>query len=79
MALSVVAIPNAPNAERGMATTERAMTTNEFYFLILVCSAFVVLGVCLAIATVTYKQSLVRKVPTRIPSNPTAGAGTRRS
>ena len=55
------------------------MTTNEFYFLILVCSAFVVLGVCLAIATVTYKQSLVRKVPTRIPSNPTAGAGTRRS
>lgn len=31
------------------------MNSNEMYFLILACSAFVSLGVCLVIATVVYK------------------------
>jgi hypothetical protein len=40
------------------ATAEDLMTTNEFYYLILVCSAFSALAVCLAIATIVYKRAL---------------------
>ncbi|HEY6982475.1 hypothetical protein [Reyranella sp.] len=33
------------------------MTTNEFYYLILVCGAFMALGIGLAIATIRYWRS----------------------
>ena len=41
------------------------MTTNELCFLILVCSAFTLLGIGLAIATIAYRRSLARERPVR--------------
>jgi hypothetical protein len=37
---------------------EDPMTTNEFYYLLLVCGAFAVFGISLALAYLRYKQWL---------------------
>ncbi len=47
------------------------MTTYELYFLILVCSAFVVLGIALATATFVYRRSFRRD-----PARPVRSAKT---
>jgi hypothetical protein len=39
------------------------VTTNELCFLILVCSAFTLLGIGLAIATIVYRRSLAAGRP----------------
>jgi len=36
------------------------MTTNEMYYLILVCAAFLALGSVLAVQTLVYRRSLAR-------------------
>lgn len=42
---------------------ELQMTTNEFYFLLLVISSFLVFGVGLASAYIRYRRWIVRQPP----------------
>jgi hypothetical protein len=39
---------------------EDAMTTNEMYYLIMVCAALVALGLVLGVETAIYRRSLSR-------------------
>jgi hypothetical protein len=52
------------------------MTTHELYFLILVCGAFAVLGLGLAIATYVYRRSLSHAQPVRSAAPKSVGGTT---